>query len=108
MNPQEFADFVLNDARAYGASLGYHFGPGADSFFEGKLLEAGATAASAQPSDQPKMLHDAKRAARLLIHSMIVQVDQIAGYRAAHPGAIGEDTLARALNSGICPLWPFC
>src|SRR3954464_14590492 len=104
MNQREFADAVLSDARAYAAGIGYQFGPGADSFVEGKLLEAGGAVDGASPDEQARRLDDARRAARILINSMIAQVDQIAGYRAAHPGAIGEDTLGRALSSGICPL----
>ena len=108
MNQREFADLVLNDARAYGASLGYHFGPGADSFVESRLLQAGSEAENAPPAEQQRRVIEAQRAARVLINSMIVQVDQIAGYRAMSPGKIGEETLGRALNRGICPLWPFC
>jgi len=108
MNQREFADIVLNDARAYAAGMGYQFGPGADSFVEGHLLQAGSEVENAPSADQQQKLSEAQRAARILINSMIVQVDQIAGYRAMSPGKIGEDTLAGALNSGICPLWPFC
>lgn len=108
MNQREFADAVLSDARAYAAGIGYQFGPGADSFVESKMLQVGSTAASAPPARQTEMLTDAKRAARILINSMIAQVDQIGGYRSVNPGKIGEETLGRALSSGICPLWPFC
>ena len=108
MNQREFADAVLNDARAYAASLGYQFGQGADSFVEGQLLQAGAQVESAPAGEQAQKLVDAKRSARILIHSMIAQVDTIPGYRAKHPGEIGEDTLGASLTSGICPLWPFC
>lgn len=108
MNPREFADITLNEARAYAAGMGYQFGPGAASFVESQLLQAGREAENDPPAEQQRKLLEAHRAARILINSMIAQVDQIAGYRASEPGKIGEQTLGGALNSGICPLWPFC
>jgi hypothetical protein len=108
MNQREFADIVLNDARAYAAGMGYQFGPGADTFVESQLLQAGRETENAPPAEQQRKLDEARRAARILINSMIAQIDQIAGYRAMNPGKIGEETRDAALSSGICPLWPFC
>ncbi len=101
------AERIFEEANAYAASKGYHFGLGAKGFMQGRADTAGAEIDQLPVSEQAAKLDEANGNFRKLIDGMIDAAGRIPGYQQSHPGTIGEDTLADAM-SWICPLWPFC
>jgi len=67
-----------------------------------RILDAHPEAA---PGDE--VVKDAEAAFEKLIDEMVLAASEIDGYREAHPGTIGEETLRKALSI-LCPLFPIC
>lgn len=109
MNSDELAGILWAAAERSTEKHGMQLGPGADA----DIREFARTGAArilqehpdATPNDQ--VTKDAEAAFEKLIDEMVVSASQIAGYRKAHPGIIGEQTLSKAL-SRLCPLFPIC
>jgi hypothetical protein len=108
MNQHELAETLVSAAEKRADAHGMKFGEGAD----GDIRRFARTAAERLCSDTAggpptDVISTATGAFERLVEEMVSQASQIDGYAAAHPGVIGEQTLARALSK-LCPLFPIC
>lgn len=86
---------------------GYRFGDGSESDMKSLAGRAAQTLNESSEAPSNAVLRAAEVAFERLVDGMIEASEQISGYRKAHPGVIGERTLARAMKQ-LCPLWPIC
>lgn len=106
MEKEEIAKKLMAAAERRAATQGVQFGPGAyqdirnfaNRSAERMVSDAGANNES---------VATAEAAFEKLVDGMVSAASEIAGYKEAHPGVIGEHTLADALPR-LRPLYPIC
>jgi hypothetical protein len=109
MNPNDLAKELITAAERRASMYGMQLGHGADADIRQFARTGASQMFAAHPTPEPptQMVEEAKAAFERLIDEMVLAASEIPGYQTAHPGTIGEETLARAL-SRLCPLFPIC
>ena len=107
MNRDDLTKNLIAAAEQRASTHGMRLGPGADNDIRRFATTGASQMFAAHTPPEPQKIEEAKAAFERLIDEMVLAASEIPGYRAAQPGIIGEQTLARAL-SRLCPLFPIC
>lgn len=110
MNGSAISKRLFNASAMRARSRGVKFGEGADTAIRAMSKKAAVdivrfVEASGTPPEP--LVRSAELVFEKLVDEMLSAQKHIPGYRALHPGVIGEQTLSAALDL-LCPIWPLC
>lgn len=106
----EIALRLFGAAHARADTAGVHFGDGADAVIRDMSAKAATEIlrqAAATGVAPDALVRNGEVVFASLVDEMIAARQRIPGYVAARADAIGEQTLAEALQR-LCPIWPIC